>query len=425
MNSWNYRTGMNKSFRTHFSLIVIAMTVSFFVFCGNLGSKHEKTQVTSLIVEQGQPSAAGIDSSGIEQAETRQDSAGANAEIPADTEIAIETPHKQPEPDAAASEADTIAVAQEDSNHTSSERAGQIAVNTLREAAVVTSRDSLEKISIAGRIDVPVGTIAPKLAILPENCWPDSDRVRYNLSSEIADSHPTGNYIPRSIANNAWGVGERLVFSVNYGSYDAGKATMSVLDTECVNGSICYHVQTTASSNGFISNFYQVRDEVNSFIDMEGMFSRRLEQKLKEGNYKTERYIDFYPDRLIALSTGRKNPLTEVPLYVQDVLSSLYTIRLYDLEVGKDVYITTYADGKVYTLRVRVLKMETIRVPAGNFNCFVVEPLLQSDTIFRQKGRLTVWLTADENKIPVKMTSKIVVGNIGTNLESYTLGEIQ
>ena len=200
---------------------------------------------------------------------------------------------------------------------------------------------------------------------------------------------------------------------------------MSVVKEETVNGAPCYHIQTTARSNDFISRFYEVRDEVNSYIDKQGIFSRRIEQLLSEGNYKSNRYTDFYPERLIALNTEKKYGLTEIPLFIQDVLSSLYLVRTYDLEVGKDIYITTYADGKVYPLRIKVDKIETVEVPAGRFRCFVIEPLLQSDGIFRQKGRLRVWMTADEYKIPVKMTSKIIIGSIGTNLMTYTLGNTQ
>ncbi len=288
----------------------------------------------------------------------------------------------------------------------------------------VAASDSVEKTEISARVEPSPDAEAPDL-IISEKSWPDSNRIRYELTPQIAMEHPNGNFVPRSIENKAWVVGEQLVFNVSYGSYEAGTATMSVLDKEIVNGSECYHIQTTARTNGFISNFYTVRDEVNSYLDTEGLFSRRLEQNLREGHYKSDHYVDFYPDRLIALSTGRKNPVTPIPLYVQDVLSSVYTIRLYDLEVGKDIFITTFADGKIYPLRVRVLKVETIQVPAGKFKCFVVEPLLQSDIIFHKKGSLKLWLTADEYKMPVKMTSKIVIGDIGLNLESFTPGATQ
>ncbi|MFC1511942.1 DUF3108 domain-containing protein [Candidatus Latescibacterota bacterium] len=282
-----------------------------------------------------------------------------------------------------------------------------------------------QRLSSVQRISGTPAAVDSLLILIPERSWVDSSRIRGELTPEIAQQYPRKEFVPREIENTEWYVGEQLVFSVDYGFYQAGTATMSVLGEQMVNGGICYHIQTTARSNDFISKIYEVKDEVNSYIDKKGIFSRRIEQLLQEGNYRSNRYTDFYPERQIALNTERKYGLTEIPVYIQDVLSSLYRIRTYDLEVGKDIYITTYADGKVYPLQIKVEKIETTEVPAGKFRCYVVEPLLQSDGIFRQKGRLRVWLTADEHKIPVKMTSKIVIGSIGTNLVSYTLGDME
>ena len=271
-----------------------------------------------------------------------------------------------------------------------------------------------------------VNSLDDTLAVhIPERGWPDSHRVRRELTPEIAIKYPGGNYIPRKVKNSTWGVGEHLTFSVDYGFFHAGTATLAVKGTEQVNGSLSYHIESTARSNDFISRFYKVRDSVNSYIDRNGIFSRRFEKNLREGRYKSDRFIDFYQDRLIALNTVKKYAITEIPLYVQDILSSLYILRTFDLEVGKDEIFDVYADGKVYPLKIIVHKIEKVKVPAGKFECFVVEPILQSEGLFRQKGRIKVWLTNDEHKLPVKMTSKVTIGNIGSNLKKYSLGKIQ
>lgn len=262
------------------------------------------------------------------------------------------------------------------------------------------------------------------LAMVPERMWRDERFKGREMTVEIAEKYPPGKFKPRAADNGVWGVGESLVFSVDYGFYKAGTAIMAVADCVTVNGDVCYHIKTTAVSNDFISAFYKVNDEVNSYIDVNGLFSRRFEKKLKEGKYKSDRFVDFYHDRLIALNTRSKYALTPIPLYVQDILSSLYYLRTFDIEVGKDCFIEVYADGKVYPLRVIVHGKEKVKVPAGTFKCIKVEPVLQSEGIFKQDGKLTVWLTDDEKKMPVKMTSKILIGSIGANLESYTLGKI-
>jgi len=110
--------------------------------------------------------------------------------------------------------------------------------------------------------------------------------------------------------------------------------------------------------------------------------------------------------------------------YVQDVLSAFYFIRTQDLKVGKSLFVDNHTDKKNYPLEVKVLRKERVKVPAGTFNCVVVEPILKASGIFKQKGSLTVWLTDDEIKMPVLMKSKVIVGSISTELTNYRLGEV-
>ena len=239
------------------------------------------------------------------------------------------------------------------------------------------------------------------------------------ITPEMEKKYPADKFVQRTVKNEAFGVGESLVFSVDYGFYSAGTATMSVIDSSYINGGWCYHILTKAESNKFISSVYKVRDRVDSYIDMKGIFSRRLEKSLREGGYSFNEIIDINMDRLLAVSTKEKRAFVEVPLHVQDILSSLYYIRTFDLKVGKKETFEIYADGKVYPLQIIVHKKEKVTVEAGTFNCILIEPILKSESIFNQKGKLLVWLSDDKNKIPVKMTSKIPIGNIAANLIIY------
>lgn len=309
---------------------------------------------------------------------------------------------------------------------------GSTAITSIEPDTISVHSDTSPVIEIAKSVDSNTMLFSSEdtlsnttLTIVPERSWPDSHRIRRELTPEIAMKYPPGNFIPRIIDNTVWGVGEYLQFSIDYGFISAGTATMSLIGTEEANGGVCYHLQTKANSNKFISSFFKVRDVVNSYIDVKGLVSRRFEKQLREGMYESDRYVDFYHDRLIALHIREKYAVKEIPLYVQDILSSLYLIRTLDLEVGKDETIDTYADGKVYPLKVLIHRVERVKVPAGEFECLKVEPVLKSEGIFRQKGKLLVWLTNDEHKIPVKMTSKIFIGSIGANLETYKLGKIR
>jgi hypothetical protein len=46
----------------------------------------------------------------------------------------------------------------------------------------------------------------------------------------------------------------------------------------------------------------------------------------------------------------------------------------------------------------------------------LVEPVLKGEGLFKQKGKMQIWLTNDQYKIPVLMTTEIAVGHITTEL---------
>ena len=225
--------------------------------------------------------------------------------------------------------------------------------------------------------------------------------------------------------NNAFRVGEKLTFKVRYGFVRAGTATMSVLKETTLRDRPVYQIQTTAESVSPFSWVYKVDDVVNSFIDKEGLFSWRFEKKLREGSYKIDMLVDyFHQDSLAKIHTIRYRDETEekkyevtIPPLAMDVLASFYFVRTKPLRIGDIISMVNHDNKKIYDLEVHVYMRENISTDAGTFRCLKVEPLLKGEGIFKQKGRLLVWLTDDEYKIPVQMTSEVIVGHITTELE--------
>jgi len=230
-----------------------------------------------------------------------------------------------------------------------------------------------------------------------------------------------GGGLTRAIPNNAFGAGERLVYSVGYGMIKAGEASLEVEDATKLNGNRCFHIISTAKSNKFFSFFFNVDDRVESYMDVYGLFSLRFEKHLIEGKFRAEAYVQFDQKRSLAISGKDTIPTSR---YVQDALSVLYYARTQKLEVGKSISVDNYADRKNYLLEIKVHRKETVEVPAGKFDCIVIEPQLKGSTIFKHEGKLTVWLTDDEKKMPVLMKSKAFIGSVSASLKEYRLGEV-
>ena len=245
----------------------------------------------------------------------------------------------------------------------------------------------------------------------------------------VQDSSPVQIQKPQliypKVENNAFRTGEKLTFKVRYGFVRAGTATMSVLKETMLDDKPVYHIQTTAESVSPFSWVYEVNDVVNSFLDREGLFSWRFEKMLREGGYEADMFVDYLPEdslakvRFIRYKDEKEESLydVKVPPFAMDVLAAFYYIRTRPLRIGDIISLVNHDNKKVYNLEVHVYMRETIDTAAGTFRCLKVEPLLKGEGIFKQKGRLLVWLTDDEYKIPVQMTSEVVVGHITTELE--------
>ena len=221
-------------------------------------------------------------------------------------------------------------------------------------------------------------------------------------------------------------VGEKLNFKVYLGFIFGGNATMSVKSIEEVNGYPCYQIVSEARSTRTIDTFYKVRDRITSWLDVQGRFSRRYEKILREGRYRTYKRVGYAPEKGRALLYRKSSELPDtldINGLVLDILSAFYQVRIEDLKVGKSVWIDVHDIKKRYDLEVEVLRKERLKVPAGEFDCFVLEPRLQTAGIFRREGRMQIWLSDDEHKLPVMMRSKLYFGSVWAKLESFTLGD--
>lgn len=248
--------------------------------------------------------------------------------------------------------------------------------------------------------------------------------VSFLAAVPLAADEPAA-FVWRQVENKAFGVGESLSYVIKYGFVGAGRASMSVVSTETVNGRVAYRIESAARTSKTMDVVYKVRDNNVSWMDVESLCALRFDQALREGGYRKEtRTIYDHVRGKFTFWKKRKGKETtqegDMAPFVQDVLSGLYYIRTRDLEVGKEYKVEANTGGKNWPLVVFVRERETVKVGAGKFDCFHLEPVLAGEGIFKQEGKLEVWMTADERKMPVLLRSRVMVGAFDAELESYS-----
>jgi uncharacterized protein DUF3108 len=214
--------------------------------------------------------------------------------------------------------------------------------------------------------------------------------------------------------------GESLKFTVQYGMIHAGNAWLEVLPAREWQGRDVIGFRARAESNAFFSKFYKVRNVIESTWDRRGQFSCRYTEDRREGGRRTHNDITF--DHARHEARYGDGTVVSIPPQVQDALSSFYYTRFQALPIGGSVIFDYHNSKRSQPLRVKVLGRDKVSVPAGKFSCVVIEPELKAGGIFRNNGRLVIWLTDDERRMPVLMKSKVSVGSISVVLTEWRRG---
>ncbi|MBN1165270.1 MAG: DUF3108 domain-containing protein [Candidatus Krumholzibacteriota bacterium] len=215
-----------------------------------------------------------------------------------------------------------------------------------------------------------------------------------------------------------FGEGERLLFGIQYGLIHAGDATLEIRNIALIDSMPSYHIISRARTNKAFDLVFKVRDRHESFMDYDDLYSLRFEKHLREGKFRRDEEVNFDQNNHLAIYPDKTVP---IPPNTQDFLSALYYMRTINIEPGQAVAMANHTGGKNYPIYVKVLRRERVKVPAGDFNCLVIEPVMKTTSIFEQKGKLTIWLTDDTVKMPVLMRSKVIVGSFEAVLKEYRL----
>ncbi len=221
--------------------------------------------------------------------------------------------------------------------------------------------------------------------------------------------------------------GEKLTFELKWTLVPAGQATLEVKPIKQVDGKDTYHFRMTARSNRFVDAFYKVRDRIDGYTDMAITRSVFYAKKQREGKTKKNVVVRFDWDSQTAqytefLKRAKKDPVALLP-GAFDPLSIFYYTRKQSFEVGQEMQRPVTDGKKCVVGKAKILRRETITVPAGKFDTFLMVPDLQHvGGVFKKSknAKIELWVSADERRLPVKLKSEVIVGSFTGELIAYS-----
>ena len=219
---------------------------------------------------------------------------------------------------------------------------------------------------------------------------------------------------------------EFIEFKISYMTFNTSTATLQT-KKEILNGKPVYHIVGLGKSSRFLSFFFKIRDQYETYIDTETYMPYRFVRNINEGGYKKNRVIDFDQKNHKAQVHDKKRKTKktyDVVPNVHDMMSSFYYLRNKinpdSLKVGDEKSLTMFFDDENYKFKLRFLGNETIRTKYGKKNCLKFRPIVVADRVFKEEESLTVWVSNDKNRIPVRISADLAVGSLTANISDYS-----
>jgi len=211
-----------------------------------------------------------------------------------------------------------------------------------------------------------------------------------------------------TIEGSSFRTGEVLEYSVRVRGIPAGTQIMQVNGRKSLNGYEVYHVESVSKVNPFFNIFYPFNSRIESFIHSEKLHPLHYRKKIRDGGYSGSTDVDFDQVSQVArVVKDQKRTEIRVPIGIQDELSIIYLLRTKEIEVGQEYEFPAFIGTKALNANVTVLRIEELRTALGTLKTIVVKTIPKD---------ITMWLTNDAARIPVRIEASTKIGKLVSNL---------
>ena len=225
----------------------------------------------------------------------------------------------------------------------------------------------------------------------------------------------------RTLKETAFKRGEVLNYRIHYGFIDAATASIEVKnENTLIGGRSTFHIVGIGVTKSSFDWFFKVRDRYETYLDEQALVPWLFIRRVNEGGYIINQNMVFNQIKHTVNSNGK---IFNVIPNIQDMLSSFYYARCFDFSNAKkgDLFdVPSFVDNKLFNLQIKFIKRETIKTDFGKIKCLVFVPVLQTGRIFKNEEDMKVWITDDDNHIPIRAEAQILVGSIKMDLQSYS-----
>jgi len=224
---------------------------------------------------------------------------------------------------------------------------------------------------------------------------------------------------------DAFEVGEWFKFRVHYGIVNAGFATLEVQEGVRNNRQV-FHAVGKGYTTGVSRFFFKVDDLYESYFDKNTGNPYQFVRKIDEGGYTKNQEGFFNQSNTQVLVKDYKSNTEKrfsIPNNTQDIVSAFYYLRNHPnvdkLKIGESITIDMFFDNETTKFKLKFIGREKILTKFGTISTMIFRPLVQSGRVFKEEESLTVWISDDNNKLPIRIQASLAVGSIKADLDAY------
>lgn len=228
-----------------------------------------------------------------------------------------------------------------------------------------------------------------------------------------------------SSSKDSFKKGESLKFRLHYGFFNASYASLN-LEEEVLNDQKVYKATAIAKTTGIARLFFKVDDIYETYFNKTLVRPLKSKRNIYEGGYTKNVEINYdYSNYVANVNDIKNSKLSSVSVQenVQDLISTFYFLRnhfdIESLKTNDFIRIIIFFDAENYNFRMQFLGMEDVKTKFGIVNCFKFRPYIESGRVFKDNESLTLWVSNDKNKIPIKVEAGLRVGSIEADLDEF------
>ncbi|MCJ8331250.1 MAG: DUF3108 domain-containing protein [Lentisphaeria bacterium] len=217
--------------------------------------------------------------------------------------------------------------------------------------------------------------------------------------------------------------GEKLSYKLYWSKMNVGTFRSDIKKDRIIDGKAVWHFTMLIQTNKKLDKIYPVRDYLSAFCQKD--VKRSLKYSVNQNEGKTQRIInlnfDWDKKQLTYIKNGKVRRQNKLKKDYIDPLSLFHALRSLDLKIGKTEIIKV-TDGKVFVeAKINVIKNERIKIGKKEYDCILIQPDISNLKGVFEKSKdavIKIWLSNDERKIPLKFSSKVVIGEFYAELEN-------